>query len=98
MALGMLRTEGKLVVFGTHPQTINIRADEFKQKSCLVYYTFPTRDEWLPYTRKGIRLLASGAIDVESLITHRFSLDQINQAFTLFEKNTRDVMKVIVCP
>ena len=98
MALGMLRTEGKLVVFGTHPQTINIRADEFKQKSCLVYYTFPTRDEWLPYTRKGIRLLASGAIDVESLITHRFSLDQISQAFSLFENNTHDVMKIMICP
>ena len=98
IAIDMLRTEGKLVVFGTHPQPINIRTDEFKQKSCLVYYTFPTRDEWLLYTKKGIKLLATGAIDVKSLITHRFNLEQMNQAFSLFDKNTHDVMKVMIHP
>ena len=98
LALDMLRPEGKLVVFGTHPQPINLRADEFKQKSCLVYYTFPARDEWLPYTRKGIKLLATGAIDVASLITQRFRLNQMNQAFTLFDQNAHDVMKVIIRP
>jgi L-iditol 2-dehydrogenase len=96
IAIDALRTEGKLVVFGTHPQPINLRTAEFKQKSCVVIYAFPTSDEWLPYARKGVRLLDTGGIDVESLVTHRFILEQMNQAFTLFEKNTNDVMKIMI--
>ena len=98
LAVDMLKTEGKLIVFGTHPQPISIQASTFKEKSCVVYYTFPTKSEWLPYTKKGLELLATRAINVESLVTHRFKLEDINNAFELIEKKTLDVMKIIIQP
>jgi len=98
LAIDMLKVEGRLVVFGTHPEAIDIRADVFKRKSCTVYYTFPTPEEWKMYTERGIELLRTGGIDVASLVSHRFGLEQINEAFTLLEESAHEVMKAIFVP
>ncbi|MBN3038174.1 MAG: zinc-dependent dehydrogenase [Candidatus Omnitrophica bacterium] len=45
----------------------------------------------------ALRLIASGKIAVEELITHRFSLDDIQEGFRLVAQ-ARDSMKVIIKP
>ena len=98
LAVEMLAVEGRLVVFGTHPEPVDLRPDVFKRKSCVVYYTFPTPTEWLTYGEKGLALLQTGAVDIASLISHRFGLEQIDDAFALLEQNPSDVMKVMIVP
>lgn len=43
-----------------------------------------------------LRLIAQGKIDAEPLITHRFSIDEIAEAYRLFEQREDHVMKVAV--
>ncbi len=46
----------------------------------------------------AIELVTSGKADIKGLITHRFPLDRIQEAYhTALDKNTRSV-KVLVCP
>ncbi len=99
LAIQMLRPESKLVVFGTHPEPISIRADVFKRKSCTVCFAFPLGPkEWVFYAERGMDLLRQGAVRITPLITHRFKLDQMNDAFDLIENRSSGVMKIIVVP
>ncbi|MDP7398466.1 MAG: zinc-binding dehydrogenase [Lentisphaeria bacterium] len=99
LAIQMLRQEGKLVVFGTHPEPIDIRADVFKRKSCTAYFTFPIGPaEWVFYARRGMDLLRTGAVKITPLVTHRFKLDQMNEAFALIDSGAPEVMKIMVTP
>ncbi len=48
-----------------------------------------------------IRLLdviVSGRIDLKPLVTHRFKLDQIEQAYELFANQRDGVLKVAITP
>lgn len=41
-------------------------------------------------------MVASGKIDVKSLITHRFKFEDAEQAFELVKKGQEDVLKVVI--
>ena len=45
-----------------------------------------------------LRLIAEGRIDTTPLITHRFTLDDIERAYSLFESHADGVMKVAITP
>lgn len=47
---------------------------------------------------RAIELVASGAIDVNSLVTHRFALDQTPEAFAMQADEAPDLIKSIVHP
>ena len=44
-----------------------------------------------------LRLIAEGRIDTTPLITHRYPLSRIEEAYRLFESKADGVMKVAVC-
>ncbi|TVY32955.1 putative D-xylulose reductase A, partial [Lachnellula subtilissima] len=44
----------------------------------------------------AVDLVASGKIDVKSLITHRFKFEEAEQAFELVKKAQEDVLKVVI--
>jgi threonine dehydrogenase-like Zn-dependent dehydrogenase len=46
--------------------------------------------------RRGLALLAARRIEVGSLITHRFGLDQLNAAFAALEAKTAGFCKAVV--
>ena len=46
--------------------------------------------------RRAIRLVESGMVDVRSVVTHRYPLEEIDQAFSVAEK--REGLKVIIQP
>ena len=47
---------------------------------------------------RGIALVESGKVDLESLITHRFSLQNTPEAFRINAKYEREVVKIIIEP
>jgi alcohol dehydrogenase len=48
--------------------------------------------------RRLMRTVAAGRIDLEPLVTHRFKLDQIEQAYELFGNQRDGVLKVAITP
>lgn len=45
-----------------------------------------------------MNLIKNKSIDISPLITHRKSLDEIEEAFKIFENRTEDVLKILVKP
>ena len=45
-----------------------------------------------------LRLIAEGRLDTTCLITHRFTLDQVMEAYDIFENKKEHVMKIAVKP
>jgi threonine dehydrogenase-like Zn-dependent dehydrogenase len=48
--------------------------------------------------RRLMSVIASGRIDLKSMVTHRFKLDQIEQAYELFSNQRDGVLKVAITP
>jgi hypothetical protein len=48
--------------------------------------------------RRLMAMIANRRVDLSSLITHRFALDDIHDAYELFSKQRDGVLKVAVFP
>jgi threonine dehydrogenase-like Zn-dependent dehydrogenase len=48
--------------------------------------------------RRLMNAIASGRADLRSLVTHRFKLDQIEEAYDLFANQRDGVLKVAITP
>jgi len=48
--------------------------------------------------RRLMNVVASGRVDFGSLVTHRFGLDQIEEAYELFVNQRGGVLKVAITP
>jgi len=48
--------------------------------------------------RRLMSVLASGRADLRPLVTHRFRLDQIEEAYELFAHQRDGVLKVAISP
>jgi threonine dehydrogenase-like Zn-dependent dehydrogenase len=48
--------------------------------------------------RRLMSVLASGRADLTPLVTHRFTLDQIEEAYELFSHQRDGVLKVAITP
>ena len=48
--------------------------------------------------RRLINVVSAGKVTLESLVTHRFKLDQIEQAYELFANQRDGVLKVAITP
>jgi threonine dehydrogenase-like Zn-dependent dehydrogenase len=48
--------------------------------------------------RRLLNAVASGRADLRALVTHRFKLDQIEEAYELFANQRDGVLKVAITP
>lgn len=86
----LIRHNGKFVFYSwvTEPITLNISRwhDDGLQfiNTCLVHHTWQERYVWTPET---LRPVITGQIDINSLVTHEFKLEEIKQAFELADKD-----------
>jgi threonine dehydrogenase-like Zn-dependent dehydrogenase len=48
--------------------------------------------------RRLLNVVASGRVDLKPMVTHRFRLDQIEQAYELFANQRDGVLKVAITP
>ena len=47
---------------------------------------------WYPL----VKMIESGRLDLEKLVTHEFSLEDINRAFDLFREKDKTLIKAII--
>lgn len=48
--------------------------------------------------RRLIEVIDSGGVDLNAMVTHRYSLDQIEEAYEVFSNQRDGVLKVAITP
>ena len=95
LCIDLCKQAGRLLYFGVPPQTINgLRWRDLFFKNVTVHTTvnpdfrrdFPLAMQWIQ----------EGRIDVSPIITHRFPLAKLQEAFELFRDRKDGAIKVIV--
>ncbi|WP_435652702.1 NAD(P)-dependent alcohol dehydrogenase [Pseudomonas putida] len=97
-ALRVLRPGGTLSSLGVYSADLRIPLDAFAAglgDYRIVSTLCPGGKERM---RRLMEVVASGRIDVSTLITHRFRLDDIETAYELFANQRDGVMKVAITP
>jgi 2-desacetyl-2-hydroxyethyl bacteriochlorophyllide A dehydrogenase len=90
------RKGGTVLLFGVPPSGKNLEVEGFKifQKGLTVLSSFTSRRN----SFQAVDLLQSGQVRVDSLISHRLSLNEMPKALELIENRDPAVKKVIVQP
>ncbi len=94
------RMSGKLCIVGYHQDgTRQIRLGHWNWMAfTIVNAHFRDKDTILAGMRTATRLMSAGLIDVGSLITHTFPLEQIDEAFQAAAAKPEGFLKAIIKP
>ena len=97
LALDAARTSGRVVLVGLYEEPVSFDPNAIIHKTLNVISSFG-RPHAQPFGEKGpVELIADGTVRVDPLITHRFGLDRINEAFEQ-QLSAADTVKVLVVP
>lgn len=94
-ALEIIRKNGRISYNGIYHEPVTLQLDKIVQWNLLI--TGP-KAEGMLNLKRAIPLMADGRINLKPLITHTFSLDEVNQAFDTFTGRVGGAIKVIVQP
>lgn len=97
-ALRVLRPGGTLSSLGVYSRDLNIPLAPFASglaDMTIVTTLYPGGKERM---RRLMSVLATGRLDLRPLVTHRFSLDRIEEAYDLFGSLGDGVLKVAIKP
>jgi len=94
-AFDLVRKNGRLSINGVYHEPVTVPLNKIVQWNLLI--TGPKAEgQWA--LERAIPLLADGRLDLKPLITHRFSLDAIQEAFATYTGRVGGAIKVIVKP
>ena len=95
LAADLIRRHGTVILFGLPARyTFNLAIHTFFYKEAhMIGCVGPDVQHDFPL---AVELIATGAIDVRPLITHKFPFLKAQDAFTLFSKRSDGAMKVIL--
>ncbi len=91
----MIRKNGRISYNGVYHEPVTLNLDKIVQWNLLI--TGPKAEGMLNLER-AIPLMADGRMNLKPLITHTFSLEEINAAFDTFTGRLGGAIKVIVKP
>ena len=97
-ALRVLRPGGTLSSLGVYSTDLRIPLDAFSAglgDNRIVTTLCPGGKERM---RRLMQVIQAGRVDTRPLVTHRFSLDQIEEAYDLFSHQRDGVLKVAIRP
>jgi threonine dehydrogenase-like Zn-dependent dehydrogenase len=97
-ALRVLRPGSTLSSLGVYSTDLHIPLDAFSAglgDHRIVTTLCPGGKERM---RRLMEVVASGRVDLKPLVTHRFKLDQIEEAYDLFSHQRDGVLKVAITP
>jgi threonine dehydrogenase-like Zn-dependent dehydrogenase len=96
----MVREHGQLSILGYHNEGGGRRDVDLRLWNWKALEVLNAHERRAAYKiecmRRGLALLAARRIEVGSLITHRFGLDQLNAAFAALEAKTAGFCKAVV--
>ncbi|MCB0731766.1 MAG: hypothetical protein KDC88_12100, partial [Ignavibacteriae bacterium] len=98
LAAQLTRMEGKIEIFGFHPGSRNINDLGFWNWMAfdIINGHFRNIDTILNGTRIGMELLNKNKINMKPLITHRYSLEEINSGFADAIKKPNGFVKAVI--
>ena len=93
-AIKLVRKGGTVVMFGVPSKgaTTEIDMSEVYSKEISIVTTYAASDT---DTKVALDLISSGSVDVKSLITHKYSLEESQKAFE-HAKTGDNAMKIII--
>jgi alcohol dehydrogenase len=97
-ALRVLRPGGTLSSLGVYSGDLTIPADAFSAglgDNRIVTSLCPGGKERM---RRLMSVIDSGRVDLSAMVTHRFSLDRVEEAYELFANQRDGVLKVALTP
>jgi NADPH:quinone reductase len=96
----LVATGGRLVIAGYHQdgtRTVDMQSWNWRGIDILNAHERDPR-RCLDGIREAVRLAAAGELDVASLITHRFALEELDAAFAIAGRRPPGFVKAVVCP
>jgi len=94
-AVELAAPAGHVLLGGINPhETIRYQASTARRRGLVISNLRRSKDT----TRQAVEMIERGLIEVDRLVTHRFGLAQINDAFDLFMAYRDDVVKVCIDP
>ncbi|MEN3203177.1 MAG: zinc-binding dehydrogenase [Atribacterota bacterium] len=99
LASEIVREHGILSIVGYHqegPRIIDMQLWNWKAISVINAHERRV-DFQMDCMRRGLDLLKAGKIRMEPLITHKYSLDQVDQAFIDLETKPKGFIKGVIC-
>ncbi len=94
-AFNCLATGGRLVVIGFSPEMLSIKAGKIMFQELEIVGSLGCRPVDYP---RIIEMARQGKIQVKELVTGRFPLQRINEAFDLLREGRPDVVRSIIVP
>jgi 2-desacetyl-2-hydroxyethyl bacteriochlorophyllide A dehydrogenase len=92
-AFDAVRPCGRVLLFGVHEQAgMKIDINQIVLKDLVVFGALSDRTGW----EDVIQLVVSGALDLKRLITHRFSLDDGSQAYSVVRNREDGLIKAVL--
>lgn len=93
--LELLKPGGKLMIVGIpEERRISFDVDAFRRKEITVYYVRRQND----CVQRALDLIEGGGADVDFLISHRFALEEVGEAFEMLTEYRDGVIKAMVRP
>ena len=93
LALSCLRTGGRLVLVGYSPETMAVNAGRVMFRELEIVGSLGCRPVDYP---RAIEMARQGAVKVQELVTHRFPLEAIDDAFDVLRAG--DAVRAVVTP
>jgi threonine dehydrogenase-like Zn-dependent dehydrogenase len=95
MAIDMAKRMGKILLIGFPEETVQANFSSLGKDNKSIY---TVRGEGRTNCGRAVSLLASGKVNLKSLVTHSFSLTDISEAFRTFQERIGGAIKVVVKP
>ncbi|GLY81664.1 zinc-dependent alcohol dehydrogenase [Actinoallomurus iriomotensis] len=90
-----VRRGGKILFLAFYPEAVRLDLSGVIRKDVTLY---TARGEGGGNVRRGVALAAAGMLRCGELITHRFALEDIGEAFRVLRERAGEPLKVVVVP
>lgn len=94
LAIDLVKKGGKVIVYGicdeSEPMRVNVKKIVTEEIS--IYGVVGNTKAWYPL----VDLIKEGKLNLEPMVTHKFTLDQIDKAFDLYRNHDKDLIKAVI--